>query len=113
MMTPEEYELTVVKWVSEWARRPYGRLTPQTCINCGMITGLGVDGEDADELIKYLQDVSGVSFSDFSYDDYFGPELSIAAWIFRPHEIFRGKKLKNLTISDLAAYMYSKVKSLE
>jgi hypothetical protein len=110
MKSLTEFETIVVQWVSEWSRRPIDSLSPQTCINCGFVKGLGVDGEDADDLIRFLHDKSGVGFSDFQFDQYFGPELSIAAWPFRPLWMFQAATTRRrLTIRDLASFMFQKI----
>ncbi len=104
MTSQEEFEQQVLNWISEWYEGPKERLSSQTSIN----VDLGVDGDDADELIQYLHERSGVIFSDFPFDRYFGPEVSIVAALVRPLLFMRRKNLEALSVRDLASYMYER-----
>jgi hypothetical protein len=105
----EGYQAQVIGWIAEWSKRSSSTLSSQTCINCGFLNGLGVDGGDAEELVEFLYQKSGVSFGEFSFVRYFGPELSVAAVIFRPRAIFQWFVGPKLTIGEIALYMYGKL----
>ena len=100
-----EYEEKVIGWIAEWRQLDRRELAPTTSVTKGW-SGLGVDGDDAKELIEFLRNRSGVSFEAFEYDRYFGPELSIAAAIFHPVASIRGLRGPLLTIRELASFMY-------
>lgn len=108
-MTFEIYEKCVTRWIAEWSKRDARNLSPNTCINCGRFTGLGVDGQDADELFAYLHHESGVPFRDFPFDDYFGPELSVAAALIFPRESIRALRKRRLLIADVAHFMFERL----
>lgn len=75
MIEQEQYELRVLGWVAEWARgwrrEP---ITLDTPINGPFWKGLGIDGDDAVNLLEHLRKASGVSFDNFEYEKYFDPE---------------------------------------
>src|SRR4051812_17063849 len=100
------YERQVISWVAEWAQLNANDLSSETCINCGFITGgLGIAGEDGDELMHFLNEKSGVDFGEFQFNRYFWRELGIGRLIVQPwklFEIFGGPKL---TIADLGNFM--------
>jgi hypothetical protein len=102
----EVYQQQVIDWVSEWSKRH--NLSPMTSINRGL-SGLGIDGQDADELIEFLSRKSGISFSDFDFDRYFGPELGLGHILVQPWGVRRWFTTPKLTIGELALYMHTKL----
>jgi hypothetical protein len=80
----DEFEQTVIGWIADWRGAPKTWLTPATSLNVGR-GALGIEGDDAAELIRYLATTSGVKFSDFEYDRFFGlegfPWLRLAEWL--------------------------------
>jgi hypothetical protein len=61
---------------------------------------LGVDGDDAEELLQAFSKKFNVNINQFPFRDYFGPETAFNPVFFLWH-IFFGKKLKELTVNDL------------
>lgn len=82
-MDRSEYEAKVIDWIAEWSGKNRLNLSLDTSLNRGW-RGFGIAGDDGVELIDFLRSVSGVSFSDFPVQEYFGSELSIAYAIFEP-----------------------------
>jgi hypothetical protein len=64
---------------------------------------------DGDELIEFLHKKSGISFGEFPFDQYFGPELGVPHAIFRPRTFFQAFRGPKLTIGEIALYMYGKL----
>lgn len=80
------------------------RINPATAIN----NDIGVDGDDAYELLVLVQDKTGADFSDFPYDDYFGAESQGYEMVQAIRRLFRREKKtwRRLTVRDLALYMW-------
>lgn len=100
-MTPTDVESLVIHWIAEWSGRNFQELSPKTSINIGPRC-LGVDGDDAYELLEHLHHKTGVLFDDdFAFDNYFGPE---------GFGIDRSQiKKRKLTIEMLAQYISAKM----
>lgn len=82
----------------------YQRSTPKEKINLedSLFHDLGVDGDDALELINRYASKFGVSLTDFDINKYFGPESSSP--IQMAVELFTKNSFKNtprLTVNDL------------
>src|SRR5262249_42460800 len=73
--------LEVVGLISKCTGGPEHKICPKTKIN----TDLGVDGDDADELLFTYRDKFGVDLSGFDFTHHFGPEggppLSFVAFV--------------------------------
>lgn len=80
-------------------------VTPERVIRTGP-GSLGIDGDDAVELLIHLHEQFGTSFEDFPYDRYFGPEgLPISAlwqWLTGASQ-----HLEKFTVGDLARWMWN------
>ena len=103
----EEFEQKVSVWIAEWWGVPAVHLSPDTVINIG----LGITGDDAVELLQCLQGKTGVNFSQFEYDRFFGPEG--VPWP-RMFNWMRGKQkfgLDVLTIRMLAKFIHDQLAS--
>ncbi|PZU85840.1 MAG: hypothetical protein DI527_20760 [Chelatococcus sp.] len=84
-------------------------VTPERFI-CFGADSLGVDGDDAVDLLMHLRKRFGTSFEQFPYDRYFGPEAGpplgfLWKWL-------TGRPLEKLTVRDLARYMWNERQSL-
>ncbi|MCP4561488.1 MAG: DUF1493 family protein [Bosea sp.] len=83
-------------------------VTPETSINGGF-RSLGIDGDDAVDLLNHLSEEFGTSFERFPYARYFGPEsLSLSFLIGQLRARHKGdhEPLGSLTIGDLARFMW-------
>jgi len=59
---------------------------------------LGVDGDDASDLLERFSKEFNVDISNFKFNDYFGSEVSFVFKLFFP---FSKKSFKKLTVQDL------------
>jgi acyl carrier protein len=77
------------------------RIRPETFIN----KDLGVDGDDAVDLLREIQKRFQIDLNDFQVDRYFGPESWDLAGLLR--KIFRGEKLRlePLSVRELGEYV--------
>lgn len=62
---------------------------------------LGVDGDDAIELIENFSQKFDVKISDFPYEKYFGPEASLSPFSIIAHILGKQKKFQPLRVADL------------
>lgn len=69
---------------------------------------LGVDGDDAYELLVHLQHETGADFSDFAVDNYFGSESAGYEMVQAIRRFLQGERKvwRRLTVRDLALYMW-------
>ena len=81
-------------------------LSEQTLVKASKITestrigeDLGVDGDDAVELLLEYSRIFKVDLSEFKYDEYFGPEGCNPFLI--PVYLLGMRKMKILTVGDL------------
>jgi hypothetical protein len=105
LRTYSDFEEDLIGWIAECQHQPRSHLTVNTLINDG--GGLGIDGDDAVDLLRYLGNKTGISMATFEYDRFFGSEGvpwgRIADWI-------RGRRrwrLEPLTIGMLAEYIWA------
>ena len=83
-------------------------VTPERFLNFGK-GSLGIDGDEAIDLLNHLHDRFGTSFKDFPQDRYFGPEsMSLPMLIrhFWRRSTGFSQPLEKLTVCDLARYMW-------
>ena len=80
------------------------RVNPASSIN----GDLGVDGDDAYELLVHLQRETGADFTDFAIDDYFGAEAQGYEVIQAIRRFFNGEKKiwHRLSVRELATFMW-------
>jgi acyl carrier protein len=80
------------------------RINPASSIN----GDLGVDGDDAYELLVHLANETGADFAEFPYDDYFGSEAAGYEMVQAIRRLLRGEKKVwlRLSVRDLATYMW-------
>lgn len=103
----DDFEHRVIAWIREWRGDLTSHITPDTYINSGL-RGLGIDGDDAAEMLQYLHRKSGVDFKGFEYDRFFGPEgvpwTHMLEWI-------KGNRKWNerLSVRMLAQYMFKEI----
>jgi hypothetical protein len=97
-----DFREKVIGWIAEWRRVPRDRLTSDTKLNYD----LGIDGDDAQELLQHLANKSGVSFAKFQYVRFFGPEGM--PWRDLIDLITRKRRwrLEPLTAATLIQYMW-------
>jgi acyl carrier protein len=92
-------------WVANELAVPATRVTPMT----RLAEDLGVDGDDADDLIRRFSKEFAVDMSRFDFARFFGPESA-----FNPLSLFwppwwrMRRRLKTLTIADLIHVAESK-----
>jgi acyl carrier protein len=81
-----------------------GRIRSDTKIN----SDLGVDGDDAAELLTKIEKAFKIDTSDFEFPRYFGPESVSLLTIFS--NLVRGRVLKfePLSVKSLAEYVDKK-----
>lgn len=74
----------------------------------GISDDLGVDGDDAYELLMKLKELSGTDFNEFPYDDYFGSESNMYELVQSIRRLFKGEKKVwlRLSVRNLALYMW-------
>lgn len=70
------------------------------CNDTRIFHDLGVDGDDADELISNYSDKFNVSIKEFSFSTYFGSEASLTPASFVKHLLGKSKKTKPLFVKD-------------
>lgn len=70
-------------------------------IKSDLLKDLGVDGDDAVELIVKFGEKFGVDIKKFNYQDYFGPECAFFPLFFLMPSWWKRKHMKSLTVSDL------------
>ncbi len=89
----------VILFLSRELSLPTNRIT----LNLSLFHDLGVDGDDAFELLKTYALKFTVDISEFRFYDYFGPEGAPTPWGFILELLFRKqyKKKKRLTVEDL------------
>lgn len=92
----------VISFVSEWLSCDVHKLYMDTRIG----EDLGVDGDDAIELLEEYSKRFSVDLSEFPYNDYFGPEAGsnpLHFLIVIIHSLFnkKRKRLNTLCIRDL------------
>lgn len=112
MSSSSNNEQKVISWIADWRRVSPAKLSMNTCVNCGLLSGLGIDGADAIELVRNLSEKSGLPFDDFQFDRYFGPELSLASIVFHPRVLLGRRRLSKLRIRDIVEYMNAKANDL-
>jgi acyl carrier protein len=95
------FEEEVSGWIAEWLGVPRSSVTADTRVN----VDLGVDGDDAFEMLQYLTNRAGISFATLEHDRYFGPEGFPWARIIDWMKGRRQWALEPLTVAMLAQYM--------
>ena len=70
-------------------------------IKSDLLKDLGIDGDDAIELIVKFGEKFGVDIKKFNYQDYFGPEGAFFPLFFLMPSWWKRKHMKSLTVSDL------------
>ena len=92
-----ETETTILAVLARQRSMSAASLSPMTHIN----KDLGIDGDDAYELITELAEKFSIDFFDFEYGKHFGPEG------FDLVGMLRGKRypMLPLSVQDLAAYI--------
>ena len=71
------------------------------CNDTRIFHDLGVDGDDADELLSNYSDKFNVNINEFSFSIYFGLEASLTPISLIKHLLGKSKKLKPLFVKDL------------
>ena len=89
----------IIQFVSEETRVPAKKLNLET----RLFHDIGLDGEDARELLDKFSYQFNVDISDLEFDMYFGPEAGFNPFSFLLSMLFGKKKKikKELTIMDL------------
>lgn len=68
-------------------------------LKSSLLNDLGVDGDDAVELLESLAVTFGIDFSNFRFRDYFGAEgFDILSWFV---DLVLGRRPKELLVADL------------
>lgn len=102
------FEQQVITWLTEFTGRRRSTIEPSTIINTGW-RSLGIDGDEAAELLEHLCRESDISFETFPGDRYFGPERprNLIGVLWRE---LRGNPAPRqpLTIRQLAEFMWSR-----
>jgi hypothetical protein len=88
----------VLSFIAECARVNMQQISLDTAINLD----LGIDGDDASELLEAFSSKFGVDLSTFRFDRYFASEPSLL-WLF-----LAGGSRAPLTIRDLVQIAYPK-----
>lgn len=73
----EQYQLEVLRCVQEFASRETNASIEQLCENTSFYHDLGVDGDEAEELLINFEKQFHVDMSQFSFIEHFNWELSI------------------------------------
>lgn len=99
----DDYEREVIAWIAEWGKNSVEKLSSDTKIEG---RPLRITGDDIQELLTYLEDRSGVSFSEFDFEKHFGSEdvfgvMALARW-------WRGLPFEPGTVRLLATYMFER-----
>jgi hypothetical protein len=104
-----DFQANVIGWIADWRGEPDIRLAADTRINCGP-NALGIDGDDALDLLGHLARRSGISLKTFEYDRFFGPEALPWRRIF---DWIKGGRqcVCPLTIAMLSQYMWDEAQS--
>ena len=93
----------LVARVIDLVHRSSGTRKAKIHIDSDLGRDLGIDGDDASDLLKAFAQEFQVDLSDFKFDTYFGPEAGgnpfvwLIRWLTESWPSFRG-----LTIRDLA-----------
>lgn len=70
-------------------------------INHSLNFDLGIDGNDAVELIEFFSKEFEVDMSDFRFSVYFGPEIGLTPFSILMYFLSPSKKKKPLKVADL------------
>ena len=91
----------IVALVSRTSGVPADRIRPET----RLAEDLGVDGDDADELLDAYARRFGVDLAAFEFSRYFGEEPNLMAFAHWVRDLWRGdaRPTRPLTIAMLAA----------
>jgi acyl carrier protein len=102
-MTFKDFQEQVCSAVAEFRNDKKG-VTPDQPIGVGK-GSLGIDGDDAVELLAHLRKRFGITFQQFPFDRYFGPEGGGIGMLW---DWLNGrlKPLEKFTVGDLTQFMW-------
>ncbi len=90
-----------VKIIEVFLSEETGISVSDISIKSDLLKDLGIDGDDAVELIIKFGDKFGVDIQKFNYQDYFGLEGAFCPLFLLMPSWWKRKHIKSLTVSDL------------
>ena len=99
MSVPSSNQTDLILFLSRQLSLPTNKITPKL----SLFHDLGVDGDDAYELLEAYAFKFNVDTKEFRFDDYFGPEEPATPWGLILELLFKRqyKKKKRFTVEDL------------